>query len=408
MTWTSRERVVAAINHREPDRVPIDVQCGLDFYLNLKAYLSLDFEEELAPSFHREVVPHPIVCEKMGWDAVSVKLVNPKKHYSSAEQAADEFVDAWGVGRKRISPSGGGSLLEAVSHPLAEAATLDDLEAYDWPDPFVPGMGEATEKKVRGLFENTDLALIGRFGGTIIETAIDLMGFETWLVATVTNAEFAGALLDRITDTAIKLDRLGLEAAGKYLQIFKVSGDDLGMQTGPLYSPKIFRELLLPRLKRRWGAARKYIDEHLDPSMPLMFHTDGGIRPFIPDMIKAGLKVLNPVQPNCAGMDTAGLKRDFGEQLVFHGGIDVQNVLPFGSVDDVRADVYRRIMDLGPGGGYILSPSHFVQADISPENIVAMTEAAHEFGQYPLIKESDLLTKAYTKKERSEVDNDEQ
>jgi len=292
-------------------------------------------------------------------------------------------MDAWGVGRRRVRLPTGGTLYEAVYHPLA-SATLDDLENYPWPDPFSDAMAESTEAHAKWMYENTDLALIGRFGGTIIEQAIDLMGFEKWLATTVMDREFAGALLDKITEIAIKGDRLGLEAAGKYLQIFKVSGDDLGMQDRTLYSPRIFRELLLPRLRRRWQAARRYIDKHLDPSMPLMFHTDGSIRPFIPDMIEAGIRVLNPIQPACAGMEPCALKRDFGDILVFHGGIDIQSVLPFGTAEEIRAAVKKAIKCLAPGGGYILSPSHFVQSDTSPESIIAMTEAAHEFGQYPI------------------------
>jgi uroporphyrinogen decarboxylase len=381
--WTSRERVLAAIHHKEPDRVPIDVQVGLDFYINLKNHLGLEFDEEIRPSYFREVSPHPIVCEVMGWDAISVKLVNPKTKNSIANAELPELKDAWGVKRRRYYPPGGGSLLEAIHHPLADA-TLEDLKDYPWPEPDLDGIAEATRKEIKQLFETTDLALIGRFGGTIIERALDLMGFEKWLITTVSNPDLAGALLDITTDHAIKMDQLGLEAAGEYIQIFKVSGDDLGMQSGPLYSPRIFDEILLPRLRRRWQAARDYIDRHLDPMMPLMFHTDGGVRPFIPQMIEGGIGILNPVQPNCKGMEAAGLKRDFGDKLCFHGGIDVQSVLPFGSTKEVEAAVEQQIKAYAPGGGYILSPSHFVQADIPPENIIAMTQAAHRYGTYPL------------------------
>jgi uroporphyrinogen decarboxylase len=382
MNWTSRERVIAAINHHEPDRVPIDVQCGLDFYLKLKAHLGLHFAEDYQASYHREVIPDYRVCQQMGWDAVSIKLVKPRKMPIDHIEPA-ELTDAWGVKRKRIQLPTGGTLYEAVHHPL-QNATLDDLDKFPWPNPYKTGMADATENYAQWMYENTALALIGRFGGTIIEQAIDLMGFERWLITTAANPEFAGALLDKITDIAIQGDLLGLQAAGKYLQIFKVSGDDLGMQTRTLYSPKTFRTLLLPRLKRRWQAARRYIDDHLDPSMPLMFHSDGAIRPFIPDLIEAGIVVLNPIQPGCAGMEPEGLKRDFGHQLVFHGGIDVQSVLPLGTPEQVKVAVKETIRSLAPGGGYILSPSHFVQSDTSPENILAMTEAAHEFGQYPL------------------------
>ena len=383
MGLTSRERVVKAIQHQEPDRVPIDVQCGLDFYLKLKAHLGLDFEEDLQPSTFQEVIPHPKVCQAMGWDVVSVKLEKPRKTGATARTQPDQIVDAWGVRRRRVHQPGGGSLMEAVDHPLA-GANLDDLATFPWPHPDAPGVGEATEVAAKRLYEDTDLALVGRFGGTILETAIDLMGFENWLVATASAPEFAGALLDHITDIAIQGDRIGLEAAGKYITILKVSGDDLGTQNSLLYSPRTLRQVLLPRLKQRWQAARRYLDEHGRPDVPLMFHTDGAIRPIIPGLIEGGIVVLNPIQPNCAGMETDSLKREFGDQIVFHGAIDIQWLLPFGSQEEIRRTVRSKIQDLAPGGGYILSPAHIIQADVSPQSVITMTQTAHEFGMYPL------------------------
>jgi uroporphyrinogen decarboxylase len=225
--------------------------------------------------------------------------------------------------------------------------------------------------------------VVGRFGGTIIEAAIHLLGFENWLVRATTEPEFAGVLLDKITDVQIALDRVGLEAAGKYIQIYKASGDDLGMQTGPLYSPKMFRQLILPRLRRRWQAARDCLCQ-IKPSVQIMFHSCGGIRPFITDLIDAGVQILDPVQPRAAGMDSAELKQEFGERLTFHGGVDEQQVLPFGSEDDVIDEVKRRIRDYAPGGGYILAPSHYVQADTPPASLVAMCRAAQRYGRYPI------------------------
>ena len=372
-----------AIQHQEPDRVPVDVQCGLDFYLKLKSHLNLDFKEDLQPSSFQEVIPHPKVCQAMGWDVVSVKLEKPRKGDAAAQARPDQFIDAWGVGRRRVYQPGGGSLMEAVDHPLANAS-LDGLDTFPWPDPNAPGVGEATEAAAKRLYEDTDLALVGRFGGTILETAIDLMGFENWLITTASDPEFAGALLDRITDIAMQGDLIGLEAAGKYITILKVSGDDLGTQNSLLYSPRTLRQLLLPRLKRRWQAARRYLDEHGRPDVPLMFHTDGAIRPVIPDLIEGGIEVLNPIQPNCAGMETDSLKREFGDRIVFHGAIDIQWLLPFGSQEEIRHTVRSKIQDLAPGGGYILSPSHFIQADVSPQSVITMTQTAHQFGMYPV------------------------
>jgi uroporphyrinogen decarboxylase len=381
MTWTSRERVVAALEHREPDRVPVDVNPVLDFYLNLKNYLGLEIEEALKPNTAMEVIPHPSVLSALGADVISVKLGSPSGRRSSCLKGGYKE-DEWGVIRRSVRQPGGGSYLEVVHYPLADA-TIDDLEGYSWPDPYAPGRGEGAEAMARRLYEGTDLALLGRFGGPIVETPLYLIGWENWLVRLAKEPEFATALLDKITDIQIALDRVGLGATAKYLQIFKVSGEDLGMQTGPLYSPKMFRTLLLPRLRRRWRAARVYLDQ-VNPAVKMMLHSCGGIRPYIPDLIEAGIQVLDPVQPRAMGMDSAGLKRDFGDRLTFHGGVDIQEVLPFGSEEDVEAEVRRRIRAFAPGGGYILASAHNVQADVPPPNLVAMCRAAQRYGQYPI------------------------
>ncbi|MCY2990512.1 MAG: uroporphyrinogen decarboxylase [Planctomycetota bacterium] len=382
MTWTSRERVIAAIEHREPDRVPIDINPVPAFYRKLLDYLGLQVDEPINPGFMEEAIPHPRVLAALGGDLISVKLGSAKVA-RPAPPRAGLVMDDWGVGLERVHQPGGGSYLEPVYHPLAEA-TLDDLETYPWPDPTLPDRGEAAEVEAKRLYEDTDLALVGRFGGPIVQTAIYLMGFQRWLECVAGEAEFAGALLDKITDIVMVLDRIGLEATAKYLQIYKISGDDVGMQTGPLYSPQTFRSLILPRLRRRWQAARAYLNQ-VHPAVQIMFHSCGGIRPFIPDLIEIGLHVLDPVQPLAAGMDSAELKRDFGDRLTFHGGVDEQHVLPFGTPAEVAAEVRLRLRAFAPGGGYILAPSHYVQADTPPANIVAMCRAAQRSGQYPIV-----------------------
>jgi uroporphyrinogen decarboxylase len=353
-----------------------------DFYLQLKDYLGLNIEEEIKSGFMEEAIPHPKVLAALGADLISVKLGSASRP-RPAPPRPGLVMDDWGVGLKRVYQPRGGSYLEAVYHPLADA-TIDDLEKYPWPEPCAPGRGETAEAEAKRLYEDTELALVGRFGGPIVQTALYMMGFERWLVCVAQGPEFAGALLDKITDVAIALDRIGLEATGKYLQIFKASGDDFGMQTGPLYSPKTFRALFLPRLRRRWQAAREYLDQ-VNPSVQIMFHSCGGIRPFIPDLIEIGLQILDPVQPRAAGMDAAELKREFGDRITFHGGVDEQQVLPLGSAEDVEKEVHRCLKAFAPGGGYILAPSHYIQADTPPANIVAMCRAAHRYGQYPFV-----------------------
>jgi uroporphyrinogen decarboxylase len=383
MNWTPRERVISAIEHREPDRVPIDITPVYDSYMNIKAFLNLDIQEEVKPSFHMEVIPHPKVLEAMGADITAVKLETLQKKKS--EPRPDGLAaDAWGVLFRKVRNSTG-SYMEAVHNPLSDLQE-GDLETYPFPDPQEIVDMDATQSIAHHLYEDTNLALMGRFGGPIIEVAIHLMGFEKWLLCAASQPELAGALLDKITDIQIDLDNCGLQATAKYLQILKLSGDDFGMQTGLLYSPGMFRNLFLPRFKRRWAAVLKYLDQ-VNPAVKLMFHSCGGIRKIIPDLIAEGIQILDPIQPHASGMDSAELKCEFGDQLVFHGGVDIQKVLPFGTREDVEEEVKLRISALAPGGGYILSSSHFIQSDTPPGNVVTMCQAAHRYGKYPISSE---------------------
>lgn len=376
----SRARVVAALQHREPDRVPIDVNPHADLYVALKRYLGLEIDEDPKPNKAMEVIPHPRVLRALGADLISVKLGSPRRRPS--QRLSDDLVeDGWGVGWKQVTQPTGGSYFEPVYHPLANA-TRADLAAYPWPDPALPGRDDGLADACRSLYD-TGLALLGRFGGPIVETALYLLGWEEWLVRTAADPAFAGELLDRITAIQIALDQIGLEASAPFLTIFKASGEDLGMQTGPLYSPRTFRKLLLPRLRRRWAAGQRVL-RRLGSEAHLMLHSCGGIRPFIPDLIAAGVQVLDPIQPQAAGMEAAALKRDFGARLTFHGGVDIQHVLPHGSPADVEAEVCRCLWALGPGGGFILAPAHAVQPDVPPANLVAMCQAAQRWGRYPL------------------------
>ncbi len=379
--WTSRKRVKVALEHREPDRVPIDINPVAEFYENLKRHLGLDIHEELHPNVAMEVIPDSRVLSELGVDLISVKLGSPKG--GKREPRTDGLIeDEWGVLRKRVFQAGGGSYLEVVHYPLADA-TVQNLRQYPWPVPALPGRGEGAEETAKRLYDETELALVGRFGGPIIETCLYMLGWKEWLVRLKSDPEFCHTLLEIVTDIQIALDRIGLEATAKYLSIFKVSGEDFGMQTGPLYSPKMFTEMLLPYLRRRCEAARAYLDQ-ANPETKIMLHSCGSVRAYIPQLIEIGIQVLDPVQPRAKDMESTQLKTEFGNQLSFHGGVDIQEVLPFGTKEDVEAETSLRIGAFGAGGGYILSPSHAVQADVPPENLVTMCRTALEKGVYPL------------------------
>jgi len=386
--WTSRKRVEAVLNHEIPDRVPMDLTITQRPYERLRDALGLGAEPGLKASSFTEVRPAPEVLEALGIDLTWVKLGRPR-HWSPPPPTAQGVqFDEWGVGRKKVFQREGVFLNEVAVSPLA-GATLDDLERYPWPDPHDPGRVEGLAEDARRLYEGTDLAIMGRFGGTILEQAAYLRGWERWLMDLLLEPAFARRLMDIITDIQIELDLAGIRTAGKYLSIFKLSGEDLGMQDRPLFSQKTWQDLIRPALARRWQAARQALDRFA-PHVKLMLHSDGAIRPFLADLIEDGVQILDPVQPRCAGMDFYELKRDYGEALVFHGGVDTQEVLPFGTPQDVEADVLRCIDSLGKGGGLLLTPVHNVQADVPPENLIAMCQAAQKFGRYPLPEREPL------------------
>jgi uroporphyrinogen decarboxylase len=379
---TSRKRVEAVLNHQIPDRVPLDMTITQLPYERLREAAGLEQEAGLKASSFTEVRPAPDLLQVLGFDLTWVKLGRPRTWRAPEPTPDGIHFDEWGVGRKRIFQREGVFLNEVAFSPLAEAG-LSDLKAYPWPDPLDPGRVDGLEEDARSMYEKTDLAIMGRFGGTILEQAAYLRGWERWLMDLVLEPEFARELMNIITDIQIELDLAGIRTAGRYLSIFKLSGEDFGMQDRPLFSMKVWRELVRPVLSRRWKAARAALDQYA-PHVKLMLHSDGAIRPFLADLIEDGVQVLDPVQPRCAGMDFYELKRDFGAALVFHGGVDTQEVLPFGTPQEVEADVLRCIDSLGKGGGLILAPVHNVQADVPPENLIRMCETAREQGVYPL------------------------
>lgn len=379
---TSRERVVTALNHREPDRVPFDCTFSYGGYNRLAEYLGFTASKPVMPGSTWLSVSAPMeLLRIMKVDLLYVGL-NRWPNAPVFEYGIDTFTDEWGITyRKAANPTG--VHYEFADHPLKDAS-VEDLADYPWPDPTDPGLTAGLEEKARILYETTDFALVGKFSNSIYETAFMLRGVEQWYMDLVLNPAFVEALMDRLTDIAICLLEAGLKTMGQYVQIVRLAGDDMGHQRGTIMSPRMFRRLVKPRFMRLYGAAKRLMSEYA-PDAKLKAHTDGDVYPIIPDYIECGLDVLNPVQPYVAEMDHEVLKAEFGERLSFHGGMDIQGVLPFGTPQDVTAEARKVMSALGRGGGYILAPTHYVQPDVPPENLIALRDAVLEYGRYPLI-----------------------
>lgn len=378
-SMTSRQRVVTALSHREPDRVPFDCNFSYEGYLRLKDFLGL--KTEVSPSSPWLSISNPLeLISELNIDLYYIGL-GKEKNAPVFEYGMETYTDEWGATFRRMeNPSG---LSYEIINPALQHASIKDLEDYPWPDPHNPELAAGVEEKARELFENTTLALVGKFSNSIFEQAFYLRGFEQMLIDISLDPEFATALMEKMVDIALARLQVGLKACGKYIQGVRFAGDDMGQQTGPLMSPKMFRRVIKPIFSRYYKSARAMIDEY-NPEIRIIAHTDGDVYPLIPDYIEMGLDVLNPVQPYVSEMEHDKLKAEFGTQLSFHAAIDIQRVLPFGTPEEVKAEAIKTMRMLGPGGGYILAPTHYVQGDVPPQNILALRDAVLEFGHYPL------------------------
>jgi len=269
----------------------------------------------------------------------------------------------------------GGLYFDQMYHPLAEATTIAEIEAFDLPDISDEEM-VWLRRKARRLYETTGKAIMGELGGNILEAAQNLRGWEQFMVGMAREPKLAQALAQKLADHyTANLPRY-LDAVGDYVQIIQM-GDDLGTQRGPQMSPRMYRQIIKPAHRQVY----EYVKTHSD--LYIFLHTCGSIYRLVPDLIEVGVDILNPVQISAAEMDPARLKREFGQDVVFWGGgADTQHVLPNATPEEVRQHVQELIEVFAPGGGYVFCQVHNIQANVPPENVVAMFETALEFGRY--------------------------
>lgn len=347
-TMTPKERWLAVLTRRTPDRVPMDYWGTAEATGKLMRHLGCADERTL---FERLHIDRPVT--------LSMRYAGP-----TVPPDADEF----GC-RYRDMDYGTGVYSECVVHPLARFTSVDELRReYRWPEADWYD-ASALRDQLAGL----DAYPVQGGGSEPFLQYKYMRGEEQAFIDLVENPDIVHFSLDRLFDLAYEKTRRIFEAVpGKVL--FSYVAEDMGSQDDLMLSPAQIREFLIPRMKR-------VIDLVHQAGAYVFHHNDGSIRRILPDLIEAGIDVLNPIQWRCGGMERESLERDFGAQLVFHGGMDNQKTLPFGSVEDVRREVEDNLRILGAGGGYILAPCHNVQAVSPPENIVAMYEAGYTLGK---------------------------
>ncbi|WP_299027379.1 uroporphyrinogen decarboxylase family protein [uncultured Thermanaerothrix sp.] len=385
MSLTPRERVLAVLAHERPDRVPIfigaDLTTGIlsQAYLNLKTYLGLephiegylyDWPELGAPLIEETVLEH-LHSDVRG---VQDRFPAATYHRNRTRPPATPYWDDWGVGQTEIAPD----FYYPSIHPLAQAHTLDELLNYPhWPDMNDPTRYAHVPQQAAHLARENRYAIVAApWLIAPLERACQLQGMQTFLIHLVENPDFAQALLEKIK--ALCLTHLGhfLKALGDHVDIL-ILGDDLGAQNGPLISPRLYRRILKPIHAEIIAFAKAH-----SPAK-IFFHSDGDVSAFLDDFVEIGVDILNPVQTSAGQMgNLAELKRRYGKKLTFCGGIDTQRVLSIGTPEDVRQEVKRVIEILGEEGGYFLAAVHSITNEVPPQNILAMVEAALEFGRY--------------------------
>jgi uroporphyrinogen decarboxylase len=370
---TSRDRVLRALNHQEPDRVPLDLggthdsSIVVEGYERLKAHFAVSAPTQIMQRMTRAATVDEAVLQALGIDTRAIVIGSPRRSVA-AELGPREYRDMWGV--ERVHPEGG-YYYDQRRAPLEGSITVADVRRHTWPDPEDPGLLEGMAARLAWIRTHTEAAAILTLPAPFVHLSQFIRGFQDWYTDFILGTDVLEALFDAVLDVTIRIAERELEAFGRDVDVVRC-GDDLGGQNGLQVSRAHYLRYIKPRHAKFFRRVRE-----LTPAK-LMFHSCGSIVDILPDLIETGVQIINPVQVTARGMDPAFLKREFGRDLVFWGGTDSQKTLPFGTAKEVRAMVARLIDTFGPGGGFVFSSCHNIQPDVPLENVLAMFAQARE------------------------------
>ena len=361
---TSRERFLAALNHQQPDRPPLDI--GATTLTSMSPRCQASLREFLG--FIGEPLPtnsgvDERILQWAGTDFRGVGGIVELPGTLGRRISETASVNCWGIRHELV-----GGQWQITGCPLA-GATVDDLNAFPWPEPRIDdSLLAAWQQQAKALRDGGRYVVIGEhpvFG--ILELGCWMCGYDDFLMRLAGDTDFVHAFFDRILRIQLAVISQYYSAIGPYIDQ-TTSGDDFGMQTGPLISPESFRTLVAPSFRERIARTRQLAN------CPYWHHSCGSIFALLDDIIACGVDIINPLQTSACDMEPARLKAAFGDRLVFWGGVDVQEFLPTATPDEVRREIRTLIDVLGRSGGYVMAPAHNMQDDVPPENIAAWVE----------------------------------
>jgi uroporphyrinogen decarboxylase len=356
----------------------VDTSIHVIAYERLKRHLGIatDAEPRVMHRMMQAVEVDEAILQHLDVDTRCVIAGRPD--HSRAREIDDRtYQDEWGVVRRKPP---GGYWYDQENGPLAGEITISDIVNYPWPDPHDPGYVRDILPRIERLRRTTDCALVLGVPSAFVHVSQYVRGFEDWFIDAARDQRLLCALFDAVLEVNMALAGEILQTAGHLVDVV-MTADDIGAQHGPIVSPQAYRTLIKPRQR----AYFEFIRERTPA--PILYHSCGSLYVILKDLIEIGVQALTPVQVTARGMQTDRLKEEFGDRVAFWGAVDTQGVLPFGTVEDVRAEVRRRVRDLAPGGGYVLSAVHNIQPEVPPENICAMFEAARIAGVRDSIEE---------------------
>ena len=371
-SMTHRERLLAALEHREPDRLPMDLGTArftgmvAPAYEKLRALLGFGRPGVVVDRMQQLVEMDEAVLERLDVDARAFSF-GPPDAGGDVDLDDGRYRDEWGVVRRRPP---GCHYYELESCPLAGELTAEMIARYPWPDPTDPGRTRGLREQALRL-RQSGYAVMFNARFNLVHMTQYLRGFEDWFLDLAGNHELFGCLMQAVLDVMLEMNRCAFQQAGDLIDIVAF-GDDIGMQDRTICSLPLYRRLIRPFQERIVELIRA------QTRAKILYHTCGSVYHYIPDFIEMGIDALNPVQVRARYMDPERLKREFGDRIAFWGGIDSQQLLPHGAPDEVRSEVRRMFEFMGAGGGWVLAAVHNIQPDVPPENVLAMFEAGRE------------------------------